>query len=228
MGKHPKPKERQEARRLRRELGMPMKEIAARLGVSPSSVHGWTKDIEIGEEWLLRNRREGHRRFLERWIESNRERRRGYQEEGRARARQGGDLHEAGCMLYWAEGAKHRNVLTFSNSDPSMVCFFLTFLRTSFDVEPERIIVRLNVYLGNGYSLRQIEQHWLNLLELPRACLRGHTVNHFPTSSSGRKKNKLPYGVCSLRLRASTPIVQHIYGAIQEYAGFDEPRWLDC
>jgi hypothetical protein len=26
----------------------------------------------------------------------------------------------------------------------------------------------------------------------------------------------------------STQIVQHIYGAIQEYAGFEEPRWLDC
>jgi hypothetical protein len=26
----------------------------------------------------------------------------------------------------------------------------------------------------------------------------------------------------------STAIVQHIYGAIQEYGGFDEPRWLDC
>jgi len=25
----------------------------------------------------------------------------------------------------------------------------------------------------------------------------------------------------------STEIVQHIYGAIQEYAGFEEPRWLD-
>ena len=25
----------------------------------------------------------------------------------------------------------------------------------------------------------------------------------------------------------STRILQHIYGAIQEYAGFEEPRWLD-
>jgi len=42
------------------------------------------------------------------------------------------------------------------------------------------------------------------------------------------RRNKLPYGVCSIRVRRSTRIVQHIYGAIQEYAGFDEPRWLDC
>ena len=48
-------------------------------------------------------------------------------------------------------------------------------------------------------------------------------LNHMPTSSSGRARNKLPYGVCTLRVH-STWMVQHIYGAIQEYAGFDEPR----
>jgi hypothetical protein len=37
----------------------------------------------------------------------------------------------------------------------------------------------------------------------------------------------LPYGVCSIRILRSTHLVQHTFGAIQEYAGFDEPRWLD-
>ena len=50
-------------------------------------------------------------------------------------------------------------------------------------------------------------------------------VNHFPTSSSGRAKRKLPYGVCSLTVHSAW-MLQHIYGAIQEYAGFDEPAWL--
>lgn len=45
-----------------------------------------------------------------------------------------------------------------------------------------------------------------------------------PTSSSRRAKNKLPYGVCSLVLH-NTQAVQHIYGAIQGYAG-EEPGWL--
>ena len=51
-------------------------------------------------------------------------------------------------------------------------------------------------------------------------------LNHMPTSSSGRARNKLPYGVVTLNVH-STWMVQHIYGAIQEYAGFDEPAWLD-
>ena len=43
-------------------------------------------------------------------------------------------------------------------------------------------------------------------------------LNHFPTSSSGKKRNRLPYGVCTLSVARSTRLVQHIYGAIQQYA----------
>jgi hypothetical protein len=74
--------------------------------------------------------------------------------------------------------------------------------------------------------LSEIEDYWLSALELSRSCLRGHALDHKPTSSSGLRRNKLPYGVCALELH-STRVVQHIYGAIQEYASFDKPAWLD-
>ena len=90
----------------------------------------------------------------------------------------------------------------------------------------DQIGLTLNVYLGNGLTIREIEEHWLGVLRLPRSCLRKHTINAKPTSSSGRKRNKLPYGVATVSVQ-STELVQHIYGAIQEYAGFDNPAWLD-
>jgi hypothetical protein len=130
-------------------------------------------------------------------------------------------------MLYWAEGAKGRNQVRLANSDVHMLGFFMRFLRTYFDLDDDRFGVRLNVYTGNGLSITEIDDHWLRALHLPRSCLRKHTLNHRPTSSSGMKKRKLPYGVCFLAVYRSTAIVQHIYGAIQEYAGFEEPRWLD-
>jgi transcriptional regulator with XRE-family HTH domain len=49
--------ERLEARRLRRNRGMPLREIAERLGVSLNSVHRWTLDIELSPEQHERNRR---------------------------------------------------------------------------------------------------------------------------------------------------------------------------
>jgi hypothetical protein len=130
-------------------------------------------------------------------------------------------------MLFWAEGSKNRNTVCLTNSDPHLVRFFIAFLRRSFGVPSNDFTVRLHVYLGNGLELEEIEDFWLACLELPRSALRKHAINALPTSSSGRKKNKLPYGVCTLRVQRSTWIVQHIFGAIQEYGDFEQPAWLD-
>lgn len=90
-----------------------------------------------------------------------------------------------------------------------------------------RITLRLNVYTGNGLSVEAIEAAWLGGLSVPRTSLRGHTLNHLPTSSGGKKKNRLPYGVAQVRVLRSTYLLHHILGAIQEYGHFEEPRWLD-
>jgi hypothetical protein len=223
-----KPEEYEEARRLRGVVGMPMKRIATKLGVSPGTVHAWTKDIELTPEQRRKNRPgQPHWVLTEGRARKARDLRRQAQEEGRLRAREGETLHQAGCMLFWAEGSKARNEAVFCNSDANMVSFVRRFFSECFELPPDRFSVRLNVYTGNGLTLRPIEDHWLWALELPRSCLRKHCLNHFPTSSSGSKRNKLPYGVCTLRVLKSTHIVQHIYGAIQEYAGFEQPRWLD-
>jgi hypothetical protein len=129
-------------------------------------------------------------------------------------------------MLYWAEGAKGRNCVKFANSDPQMVLLFRRFLTDSLGIDRDDVLLSINAYTNNGLSIEEIEHFWLRLLNLRPRAVRKHTLNHMPTSSSGRAKNKLKHGVCFLIVH-STAAVQHIYGAIQEYAGFDEPRWLD-
>jgi hypothetical protein len=106
-----------------------------------------------------------------------------------------------------------------------MALVFRRFLTDCLGIPLESILLSLNVYTTNGLSIGQIERHWLEMLGLPRRSLRKHTLNSMPTSSSGRAKNKLPYGVCMLQVH-NTWMLQHIYGAIQEYAGSDEPAWL--
>jgi len=224
-----KPLEREQARALRRR-GVPMKQIASRLKVSPASVHAWTKDISLTQAQREELRKANRPSIMARasaWRDLHRGKRLGYQNEGRVRARQGDGLHQAGCMLYWAEGTKNRNTLQLANSDAHLLRFFCRFLRESVGVRSADLTISLNVYLSNGLDLAAIEEYWLGALGLPRSCLRKHQLNHPPTSSAGRKKGKLPYGVCTLRVRRSTRLVQHIYGAIQEYADFSEPQWLD-
>jgi hypothetical protein len=227
-----KPVEMAEARRLR-GTGASLKGIAAQLGVSPSSVKAWTADIVLTSEQIAanldRSAGEWHPERLRHAAAARsatcRARRLESQAQGRARARGGDPLHQAGCMLYWAEGSKDRNDVRLTNSDSRLVQFFCRFLTVSLEIDPLDIRVSINVYTNNGLSIRDVEEHWLGVLGLPRSCLRKHRLNHTPTSSSGQARGRLPYGVCRVSVH-STRAVQQIYGAIQEYGGFDEPSWL--
>jgi hypothetical protein len=222
--------EREEARRLRREQGLGIKTIAAAVGASPSTVGRWVRDVPLtpGQEAALRaanpifnQQRSGTARFAA----NARARRAEAQEHGRALARRAEALHQLGCMLYWAEGSKARNRVIFTNSDADMVALFLRFLRESYAVPDDRLRLTINVHLGNGLALGEIEAWWLSRLGLPEGCLCPSAVNR-TSRASQRKRRTLVLGTARLVV-CSVFIVQSIYGAIQEYAGFARPEWLD-
>ena len=129
-------------------------------------------------------------------------------------------------MLFWAEGSNRRNNVCFTNSDPAMLRFFVGFLRRYFDVDDGAMRVTCNLFADHAERQREIEDFWLELLELPRTCLCKSIVNVYSKHSQKKRKNKLPYGTCRLVVH-DTRIVQSIYGSIQEYGGFDRPQWLD-
>lgn len=220
---------REEARRLRRE-GLSLKEIQERLGVSQSSVSVWVRDIPLTDEQkaaLLQRRPMyyGHLKGSYTNHKKFKAMRQQYQEEGRIKALERDPLHIAGCMLYWAEGEKTRNRISFANSDPDMLVFFCKFLRQCLHVEDDAMTIHIMCYTTNGISQKEIEDFWLQKLELPASCLRKTTVNNKPKSSQQRGR-KLLYGVCALSVNRSVGLVQHIYGALQEYIGIDKPEWL--
>jgi hypothetical protein len=205
-------------------------EIACELGVAYTTARRWTLDVELTQGHLSRLARrvvEGRQAGNAAVAERAREKRLSWQEEGRSKAREGDALHMAGCMLYWAEGTKGRNRLEMSNSDVHLLRLFRRFLDECFEVSPSAMTLTVHVYLGNGIGIGEIERYWLTALDLPESCLRKPQVNKRPAATSGVKAGKLPYGVANLGVAQSTSLIQHIYGAIQEYGGFDEPRWLD-
>jgi hypothetical protein len=222
--------ERETARWLRQEEGRSVKEIASLLSVSRSSVSAWVRDIELtaDQHESLRQRNPAHNQQLSgrvAWAARCRELRKSWQAEGRETARQGDQLHTAGCMLYWAEGEKGRNRLGFCNADPHVHGFFVAFLRTHFSVPNERLRVWCHLFADHADRQRDIEQFWLDTLALPRVCLWKSTVNVYSRQSQRKRVNKVPYGTCKLIL-GDTRVVQSIFGAIQEYGGFERPEWL--
>ena len=226
-----KPEKRLQARELRERDGLPIREIAAALDVAVSSVSTWVRDVPLTpeQEAALVARNPIYTRSLagHRAAAANARRaRRAAQAAGREIARRGNSLHRTGCMLYWAEGSKSRNVAALTNSDADMLAIFVRFLHECYGVPFERMCFSVNCHLNNGLTLGEIESWWLHRLALPTECLRKAVVNR-PSRASNGRHNVLLYGTARVVVN-STAIVQSIYGAIQEYAGIERPEWLDC
>lgn len=206
-----------------------MKEIAQLVGCALSSVSYWTRDIKLTPEQCaqLRSRNPAINGQLVAVANATRARARRteFQQHGRRLARRSDQLHIAGCMLYWAEGSKSRNSVQFVNSDPEMVRFFVAFMRRHFNVADEAFRIDCNFFADHLERQHEIEQFWLDTLRLPQSCLRKSTVNVYSKYSQKKRTNRLPYGTVKVVVH-STEIVQGIYGAIQEYGGFERPEWL--
>lgn len=216
---------RDEARRLRQQ-GMSVREIATQLKASKGSVSLWVRDVELTEDqkamlkanqarWAGRNQgaQTNRRQALEK--------RRAFQHAGRLKAREMRPLHMMGCMLYWAEGSKHRNNLHFINSDANMMLLFMRFLREEIHVQESEFVMYIHCHTQDAAEVQRISNYWLTLLNLPPSCLR----QVFYKQGAITRNNILENGVCTIRVYRSE-VLQHIYGAIQEYGGFDKPEWL--
>lgn len=224
-----KPEKKAKARYYRQQ-GKSMKWIAEKINVARSSVSVWTRDIQLTpeQEESLRNsnaRRDAQKKGSRANLIKHRYKRKQYQAEGRAKAREGDSLHLTGCMLYWAEGLKSRNEIKFVNSDADMIRVFMQFLRESLLIDDADVKIRIVAYLGNDLSELDIQNYWLSLVKLDETQLNKCVFNNQPSSSQQRGR-KLHYGVCEIRVH-STKYMQHIYGAIQEYMQIDGPEWLD-
>ena len=195
------------------------------VGVSQSTASIWVRDIKLSREQRGALVGRARKRRNESRSAHFRGRRLTFQAHGRMLARCGDPVHAAGCMLYWAEGSKSQNAVQFVNSDPAMVRFFAHFLRRYYGVAVDDFTVTCNLFADHAERQREIEQFWLDTLDLPRTCLRKSTVNVYSKYSKKLRRNRLPYGTVRVCVH-STAIVQSIYGGVQEYGGFERPEWL--
>ena len=216
---------RNKARELRLQ-GLSVGAIAKITGASRGSVSVWVRDIELTQE-QKQKLKDNQRKWAGQNAGAQTNRRRGqerrltYQIAGREKAKEMNPLHMAGCLLYWAEGAKDRNTLSFVNSDPFMMQFFIRFLRGAMNVPASDILLYIHAHTDDPIELSRIKIYWTGLLELSIDAVK-KTI--FKKGSQVRH-TVLMNGVCTIRVYGSE-LVQHIFGAIQEYGGFDNPHWL--
>lgn len=224
-----KREEKQKARQLR-EQGFSLREISKTLGVSKGSVSLWVRDINLTDDQrkkLFTNQIKSLINFGYDTSIEFREKRRQFQLGGEIKAKENDADHKAMCMLYWAEGSKSKNQVVFTNSDVYMMQYFIKLFKRYFDLKDQDIKIRIKTHIDNGLKLNDIEDYWLKSLELPRECLGKSFVDYRKADrNKDFKKRKLYYGVCAFIVNR-TEIIQHIYGAIQEYANFKNDEWLN-
>jgi hypothetical protein len=125
-------------------------EIAARLGVSKSSVSLWVRDVEFAPRPLVTRGRRRAPNALQRRKQAEIDR---LLEEGRSRI---GGLSEreflvAGGGAVRGRGSKRDGAVKFANTDPRMIAFYCAWLRRFFEIDEARLRVRL--YLHEGLDL---------------------------------------------------------------------------
>ena len=159
MGYRGKLAEREQARRLR-ATGLPMADIAARLGVSKSSVSLWVRDVAFAPRpRAIRGRRRAPNALQRRkQAEIARLLAEGRDRVGRLSER---EFLVAGVALYAGEGSKGDGSVIFANSDPRMVALFCSWLRHFFEIDESRLRVRL--YLHEGLDLAAATAFWSEL-----------------------------------------------------------------
>jgi hypothetical protein len=152
-----------EARRLRAEAWT-LDEIATELGCAKSSASLWTRGVAF--EPKPRNRGNNvtkpHPLHLKKLAEIEACKAWANEALGNMSDR---DLFMAGIGLYAGDGAKTGDGFKFANSNPDLVVFMLRWLRTFFDVDEERL--RLRLYLHQGLDLGKAQAHWSSATGIP-------------------------------------------------------------
>jgi hypothetical protein len=154
--------------------------------VSKGSVSLWVRDLPRPgrlsyEESRRRSVEATKAYFRNRRVVKNAERR----EFVTAAAADVGELNDreiliAGAIAYWCEGSKSKpyrpnDRVTFINSDPGLILFFLRFLYVA-GVEPDRLVCR--VYIHETADVVGAQRFWLDLTGLKPEQFRRPVLKH--------------------------------------------------
>jgi len=196
VGYRGKVREQEEAKRLRAS-GRTLQQIADELRVSKSSVSVWVRDVPF----IPSKRRYGPQARSHPWKER---RLREIAECNLLGAERIGTMSDeaffaAGVALYAGEGSKTDHAVGFANTDDRMIAFFCAWLRRFFDVDEQRLRVR--VYLHEGLDLDAAHAFWSAVTSVPlRQFRKPYRAKADPTI----RRTKHEHGCCYLTLSSST------------------------
>lgn len=209
-------KDREKALALRKQ-GMSYSQIKKILKVSKSTLSFWLRNYPLSKQ-RIRELRDWNEQRIERFRETMRKKR-----EKRLEAiyktqkklilpLNKRELFFAGLFLYWGEGAKSRlDSLCISNSDPSVIKFFIYWLNKTLSIPKKKMRVYLHLY--NDMDIDREFRYWSKVLKIP---LTQFSRPYVKKTSSDRinHKGSFGHGTCNLRIN-SVPLAEKVFMSLK-------------
>ena len=186
-----------------RKKGMSYSQIKAKLGISKSTLSGWLFDMPLSEK-RIRELRDFSPMRIERYRNTMKDKREArwnlvYKKVatdiGKLTKR---EFFLAGLFLYWAEGGKtERFSMTFSNTDPSMVSFFVKWAEKCLDIKKEDMHLKLHLY--KDMNIDEYLDFWSKKLNISRKFFEKSYIKNSRLVDL-TYKNGFGKGTCNVRV----------------------------
>ena len=124
------------------------------------------------------------------------------------------ELLVAGAIAYWCEGTKnkpHRQVdrVTFINSDPSLILFFMRFLDAAGTLRANLVF---RVYIHETADVVGAQKFWLDVTGAAAGQFRAPTLKHHNPKTIRKNVGESYHGCLRIDVRDSADLYRRIEG----------------
>lgn len=209
-------------RKLRKENGLSIIELAKRFGVAKSSVSLWCRDIELSPEQvdrLVQNTRSAGVKGRLLGAQVQKERRLKLIESLNSEALT--NLKDVtireklmlGLGVYWGEGFKKWRKAGISNSDPLVITFMISWFKEVFNLTNDDITCQVGINYIHKERDEEVRKFWSNLTGIP---LTNFTKTSFKIVNNKKVYENFNehYGTLSVNVRQPARIYYRIMGLL--------------
>lgn len=206
-----------------RKNGKSINEIAKLLSISKSTASIWCRDIAMSDSQLKTlSERTNHRAVHALLLASERKRalrtktikimsELGKKDVGHLSSR---DIFMIGLGLYWGEGYKKGSQeLGFTNSDLSIITFYINWLKRIYEIPTQSLILRVSINAQHSHRINKVLRYWSNETSIP---LSQFTKTSLIKTASKKNYSNLEdhYGTLRIKVRKGTNLRRKILGSI--------------
>ena len=188
-----------------RSLGYSLPEISRELEVPKTTVFRYIKDVQILPEfiklWEAKRAGSRYRKILKEKQAFL---------DGRKVVKNLSSKEKMlfACALYWGEGSKKDFGL--SNTDPELIKSFINILRNVFNIQNDRLRISIRIY--EDLDRDRCLNFWSRIVDIEKEKFINVDVLH------GKKKGKLEYGMCRVRVLKGGDLLKQIKGINKAFA----------